>query len=94
MGAENYKTWQSFKERALIPAMNEINRYSDKNLSYDVIKRGRSVIGVELTVSSKDSFEAIKIRDEIEKEFGYDQMTFWDELKGCGIVYERPADDF
>ena len=52
------------------------------------------MIGVELTVSSKDSFEAIKIRDEIEKEFGYDQMTFWDELKGCGIVYERPADDF
>ena len=94
MGAENYKTWQSFKERALIPAVNEINRYSDKNLSYDVIKRGRSVIGVELIVSSKDSFEAIKIRDEIEKEFGYDQMTFWDELKGCGIVYERPADDF
>ena len=86
MGAENYKTWQSFKERALIPAVNEINRYSDKNLEYSVIKQGRSVIGLELTVSSKDTFEAIRLRDEIEKEFGYDQMTFWDELKGYGYV--------
>jgi len=88
MGAENYKTWQSFKERALIPAVNEINRYSDKNLEYRVIKKGRAVAGLELTISSKDTFEAIKLRDEIEKEFGYDQMTFWDELKGYGYAYD------
>jgi hypothetical protein len=44
------------------------------------------VIGLELTVSSKDTIEAIRLRDEIEKEFGYDQMTFWDELKGYGYV--------
>lgn len=86
MGAETYKTWQSFKERALNPAVREINRYSNKNLDYNVIKKGRTIIGVELIVSSKDTFESIKIRDEIEKEFGYDQMTFWDELIECGVV--------
>ena len=86
MGAENYKTWQSFKERALIPAVNEINQYSDKNLTYEVIKRGRSVAGVKLTVSSKDSLEACRIRSQIEKDLGYDQITLWDVLEDSGLV--------
>ena len=86
LGAETYKTWQAFKERALIPAMNEINQFSNKNLAYEVIKQGRSVIGVELIISSKDTMEAIKIRNDIEKEFGYDQLTFWDELSIGGYV--------
>ncbi len=86
MGAENYKTWQSFKERALIPAINEINQFSNKNLDYKVIKRGRSVIAVELLISSKDSIEALRIRSDIEKEFGYDQLTLWDQMKDGGYI--------
>ena len=86
MGAENYKTWQSFKERALLPAINEINQFSNKNLEYNVIKRGRSVIAVELLISSKDSIEALRIRSDIEKEFGYDQLTLWDQLKDGGYI--------
>lgn len=86
MGAENYKTWQSFKERALIPAVNEINQYSDKNLTYEVIKRGRAVSGVRLIVSSKNTLEALRIRSEIEHEFGYDQISFWDVLEEKGLV--------
>ena len=86
MGAENYKTWQSFKERALIPAVNEINQYSDKNLTYEIIKRGRAVSGVRLTVSSKNTLEALRIRSEIEHEFGYDQISFWDVLEEKGLV--------
>lgn len=86
MGAETYKTWQAFKERSLIPAVTEINRYSNKNVSYEVIKKGRSVVGVELTVSSKDSLEAVRIKDEIEKEFGYDQLTLWDDMTQHGLI--------
>ena len=86
MGAENYKTWQSFKERALIPAVNEINLYSDKNLKYEIIKRGRSVAGVRLIVSSKDSLEACRIRSQIEKDLGYDQLTLWDMMSEKVIV--------
>lgn len=86
MGAENYKTWQSFKERALIPAVNEINQYSDKNLTYEIIKRGRAVSGVRLIVSSKNTLEALRIRSEIEHEFGYDQISFWDVLEEKGLV--------
>ena len=86
MGATTYKTWQTFKTRALIPAVNEINQFSNKNLEYKVIKQGRSIIGLELQISDKGTMEAIRLRGEIEKEFGYDQLTFWDELKGYGYV--------
>ena len=51
-----------------------------------MIKRGRSVIAVELLISSKDSIEALRIRSDIEKEFGYDQLTLWDQLKDGGYI--------
>ena len=86
MGAEKYKTWQAFKERALNPAVREINQYSNKNLQYNIIKKGRSVVGVELVVSSKNSLEALRIKNDIEKEFGYEQITLWDKLKERGYV--------
>ncbi len=86
LGAETYKTYQAFKERVLNRAVEEINKYSDKNLSYEAIKSGRSVIRIKFTVSSKDSFEAAKIRSDIEKEFGLDQMTLWDKLEDKGFV--------
>ena len=34
MGAETYKTYQDFKRFALIPAIDEINKTSDKIISY------------------------------------------------------------
>ena len=44
------------------------------------------MIAVELLISSKDSFEALRIRNDIEKEFGYDQLTLWDQLKDGGYI--------
>lgn len=91
LGAETYKTWQSFKERVLFPAMNEINNFSDKNLVINPIKKphSRGIIGVELVVSSKDSLQALKLKTEIEHDFGYDQMCLWDEIEV--MVKERRA---
>ena len=86
LGAENYKTYQHFKERVLDPATNEINRYSNKNLLYEAIKSGRSVSKIKLTISSKDTFESAKLRSDIEKELGFDQMTLWDKLEDKGLV--------
>lgn len=86
LGAETYKTYQAFKERVLLRAVREINEYSDKTLSYEVIKSGRAVSKIKFTVSSKDSLEAAKIRSDIERELGFDQLTLWDELEEKGIV--------
>lgn len=77
LGAETYKTYQTFKARVLEPAINEINNHSDKNVEYEPIKTGRSVSAIKLTVSSKDAIDRLRIRDEIEKELGFEQYTFW-----------------
>lgn len=86
LGAENYTTYQAFKTRVLNPAVEEINSYSDKTVCYEAIKQGRAVEKIKFTISTKDTLERIKIRSEIEHEFGLDQMTLWDELESKGIV--------
>ena len=86
LGAETYKTYQTFKDRVLKRAVQEINAYSDKNLSYEAIKTGRAVSKIKFIVSSKGSLEALKIRSDIEKELGMDQLTLWDRLEEKGLV--------
>jgi len=86
LNAETYKTYQTFKERVLKRAVSEINRYSDQNLTYEAIKSGRSVAKIRFIVSSKSSLEAAKIRSDVEKDLGLDQLTLWDELEDKGLV--------
>ena len=86
LDAENYKTYQTFKTRVLIPAIDEINNYSDKNIEYEPIKRGRSVYSIRFTITTKDTVERLKLQSDIEHEFGLDQMTLWDELESKGLV--------
>ena len=46
----------------------------------------RVVSKIRFIVSSKDSLEAAKIRSDIEKEMGMDQLTLWDKLEDKGLV--------
>ena len=86
LGGERYKEYRDFKRRVLVPSVKEINQYSDKDVAFDEVRRGRKVIEVEFRVSSKDSLEAARIRSDIEKELGFDQLTLWDQLEDKGLV--------
>ena len=88
LGAETYKTYQTFKVRVLEPAIQEINSYSDKNVIYLPIKQGRAVKRIKLTISSKDTMDCLKLQSDIEHELGLDpnQLTLWDTMKGRGLV--------
>lgn len=86
LGAEIYKTYQSFKARALEPAIFEINNYSDKELSYESIKKGRSVAKVRLIVSTKNTLSRLRAQSRVEKELGLKTGTLWDELVEKGLV--------
>lgn len=44
------------------------------------------MIAIEFAILSKDSLDALKIRSDIEKEFGLDQMTLWDGLEEKGLI--------
>ena len=78
LGAETYTTYQTLKSRVLQRAIDEINRYSDKNVTYEPIKKGKAVVKVLLTISTKDAIDRMRLRDEIEKNFGSDQFTIWE----------------
>lgn len=86
LDGEKYKEYRDFKRRVLVPAIDEINKYSDKTISFEEVNRRRKVVAVELSISSKDSLAALKIRSDIEKEFGLDQVTLWDTLEEKGLV--------
>ena len=86
LGGEVYREYRDFKRRVLVPAVKEINQYSDKSVSFEEIRRGRKVIGIEFDITSKDSLEAVKIRSDIEKEMGFNQMTLWDRMEKKGLV--------
>ena len=86
LGAETYKTYQTFKTRVLEPAIEEVNNYSDKNVIYEPIKRGRAVSKIKLSITSKDTLDRLKLQSEIEREFGLDQTTIWEQLEAKRLV--------
>lgn len=57
MGAENYVDWASFRKRALEPAIDEINGYSDKLISYEPITYGKTVGKIKLILKTKQFME-------------------------------------
>ena len=79
MGAETYKTYQTFKNRALNMAVGEINQYSDKNVRYETVKKGKAVVAIRLYITSKDQVECLQLAADTEKEFGWNQMSLWDD---------------
>lgn len=68
LDAENYTTWQTFKTRALEPAIEEINLYSDKEIEYEPITYGKTVGHIKLRISTKEAVERLRLRLEQNKE--------------------------
>lgn len=86
LDCERYKDYRDFRKRVLDTAIGEINAYSDKTISYVPITKGRKVIGLEITIVTKDALERVRITSEIEKELGLSSNTLWDTLEDKGYV--------
>ena len=78
LGAETYKTYQTLKARVLEPSIEEVNTYSDKNVSFEPIKSGRAVSKIRLTITTKDTVDRLKLEGEIERAFDLNQLTLWE----------------
>ena len=82
LDAEKYERWVHFRQRVLDPAVQEINEYSDKNVVWQPIKRGRSIERIRFTITAKDSLQVLQLRDRIASEMGYDeQLSLWSKSK-------------
>lgn len=70
MDAENYNTWQTFKTRALEPAIEEINSCSDKVIEYETITYGKVVGKIKLMIKTKDTAERVSLMISLKEEKG------------------------
>lgn len=55
-----YKAMCDFKKRVLQVAINEINEKSDIKISYEQVKKGRSIVGFKFKVLTKDKPKNLK----------------------------------
>lgn len=78
LGAEKYNVYNEFRRFCLTPAIEEINRNTDKTISFTPIKHGKKVVGIQLTVETKDLVDRANIRVLAEKILDK-QITFFDE---------------
>lgn len=83
-----YEQYRDFKRNVLMPAVKEINQYSDKILDFEEIKKkgSKKVEYILFSIGSKDSTEMLRIRSQIEREMGIDQMTLWELMEDRGLV--------
>lgn len=52
---DSYHDLSNFKKRVLEPACDEISQNTDITLSYETVKRGRSVVAIRFTIKKKKS---------------------------------------
>lgn len=50
MGAENYDLYKDFRVRALTPALEEINKYTDLEVDYQERKTGKRITAIEFKI--------------------------------------------
>jgi plasmid replication initiation protein len=70
----NYEDFKDFHTRVLKPAQKEINTYSDIHFEYELIKEGRKVVAITISIETKEVIERMRITSEnerlLEERFG------------------------
>lgn len=80
LGAETYSEYRDLKRRVLEIALREINTYSDKDIEFTELRRGRSVQAVEFFIKSKPVDDRLRIVHHLQKELGATEPTLWERL--------------
>lgn len=78
LGAEIYKAYPNFRQKVLLPAVDEINEYSDKDISFKPIKTGRAVSHIEFTISTKGDIQKSYVRELVETDLELNQLSLFD----------------
>ena len=81
LGAENYKTYQHFKVKALEKAINEINMYSDKIIRYETKRERKKVTHIILYVATKPPAERTIAAANIHNKFDSAQLSLFDDME-------------
>lgn len=68
LNALNYKNFNDFKRFVLDPAVEEINKYTDITIAYDLERKGRKVTRVIFYMDEKTATELNVAEDEVKLE--------------------------
>ena len=63
---ESYRDLRNLKRRVLKDPIDEINKYTDIDLTYEPIKKGRSVVAFKFTVREKLNIKPLQSKGEIK----------------------------
>ena len=55
--ADKYKQFKEFKRSLLIPAIDEINKYTDLDITFDAIKKGKTVRDIYFSINEKQGWQ-------------------------------------
>ena len=66
--AENYESNSILIKKALIPAIEEINKYTDLFIEYRMIKEGRSFSKIHFIIRQKNNLSNVISRQNIKKK--------------------------
>lgn len=77
LDAEKYVRFCNFHSDVLKIAVSEINTYSDLELSYKQITKGRKTISIDFQFRTKDTLERLRIEEETDRELGTNQLALF-----------------
>jgi plasmid replication initiation protein len=55
-----YEEYKNFRRQLIEPALKEINEYTDINVSWQPIKKGRFYIAIDFTIATKEKWEGLE----------------------------------
>jgi plasmid replication initiation protein len=79
LDCQSYERWPDFRRRALEPAVEEINQYTDINIAWDVEKEGKKVTRVIFYMAKKNADALLDAKRAIQDKLD-GQLTIEDIL--------------
>ena len=68
LGADSYVNFKDFRKRVIELAVREINLYTDIEVSWEPIMKGRKVIQVLFHIAHRDVFEQIEVNQRANRQ--------------------------
>lgn len=73
LSSEHYKTWEAFKKSVLVPAIEEVNRNTELEVSYALVPNQKNWTHIHLKVKYKTD----SLGEGVSSKFGFDPLAYF-----------------
>lgn len=57
---DKYKEYKEFRRRVIEPSVKEINEYTDLQVEWEPIKKGRTYVGIHFKIKKKERWKGLE----------------------------------